>query len=258
MVTEKEKLILVTNDDGYQAKGFNSLIESVRHLGRIIAIAPLEPQSGMSHAITVKHPLRVKKIKDEPGLEMYNVNGTPVDCVKLAINQILKEKPDMLVSGINHGSNSSSSILYSGTMGAALEGCLNHIPSVGFSHTSYDQDSDFTGSIHYASLIAQKVLEEGLPDNVCLNVNFPADNQKSIKGVKVCRQTLGFWREEFDRRLDPIGKEYFWLTGHYHNSEPDAVDTDEWALNNNYVAVVPVKTDLTSYESINLINKWHL
>ncbi len=254
---EKEKLILVTNDDGYQAKGFKSLIEAVRPLGKIIAIAPLEPQSGMSHAITVKHPLRIKTLNKEPGLTIYGVNGTPVDCVKLAINQILDIKPDMLVSGINHGSNSSTSILYSGTMGAALEGSIHHIPSIGFSLLSYDHDADFSASIQYARQITKMVLKDSLPTNICLNVNFPNASKDEIKGIKSCRQTMGFWREEFDQRKDPVGNEYFWLTGSYHNIEPEAEDTDEWALKNNFISIVPVQTDLTRYESLNQISKWN-
>ncbi len=255
---KNEKLILVTNDDGYDARGFNALIEAVRPLGKVIAVAPLEPQSGMSHAITVKHPLRIRKVEDNNGLEIYGINGTPADCVKLSINQILPKKPDLLVSGINHGSNSSTSILYSGTMGAALEGSINHIDSVGFSHISYGNDTDFSASIHFSRIISQKVLENGLPTNTCLNVNFPYGGKDSIKGIKTCRQTMGQWREEFDKRTDPVGKEYFWLTGQYHNFEPEAEDTDEWALKNGYVSIVPVQTDLTSYKSINIIKKWEL
>ena len=253
---ENKKLILVTNDDGYQAGGFKSLIEAVRHLGEVVAVAPWEAQSGMSHAITVKQPLRVHKIREENGLTVYAVNGTPVDCVKLAINQLMPRRPDLLVSGINHGSNSSTSILYSGTMGAALEGSINMIPSIGFSHICYSPDIDFGTSIKYSNLISQKVLENGLPKNICLNVNFPDAEIDNVAGIKVCRQTMGYWREEFDKRIDPIGKEYFWLTGFYHNEEPEAQDTDEWALKNNYVSIVPVQTDLTSYETIKLINKW--
>ena len=254
----KEKLILVTNDDGYDSKGFKSLIESVKPLGKVFAVAPTEAQSGMSHAITVKHPLRVKKHESLPNFEMYSVNGTPVDCVKIALNQLLPRKPDLLVSGINHGSNSSTSILYSGTMGAALEGSINHVPSVGFSHISFDHKADFDASIIYAKLISEKVLQNGLPRNICLNVNFPDSKPEDIKGIKICRQTLGYWREEFDKRLDPVGKEYYWLTGYFYNSEPEAQDTDEWALKNNYVSLVPVHTDFTSYETIKMINKWDL
>ena len=253
---EKRKLILVTNDDGIEAKGIQALTEAVKPLGDVIVVAPEDPQSGMSHAITVKHPLRIRKIQEEEHLRIYAVNGTPVDCVKLAINQILKAKPDILVSGINHGSNSSTSILYSGTMGAALEGGINHIPSIGFSHTKYDHNSDLKASIKYATQITARVLENGLPKSICLNVNIPEGNYDEILGTKVCRQTMGHWQEEFDKRLDPIGREYFWLTGAYYNHEPEAKDTDEWALKNKYVSIVPVHTDLTSYETIRLINKW--
>ncbi len=253
---KSNKLILVTNDDGYQAKGFKSLIEAVKPLGKIIAVAPLEAQSGMSHAITVKHPLRVNKIKEEENLSLYAVNGTPVDCVKIAINQLIQGKPDLLVSGINHGSNSSTSILYSGTMGAAIEGSINQIPSIGFSHISYSPDIDMGAAITFAGKISEKVLANGLPKNICLNVNFPDRLPHDIHGIKICRQTMGYWREEFDKRVDPIGKEYFWLTGYYHNDEPEAEDTDEWALKNNYISIVPVQTDLTSYETIKIISKW--
>lgn len=253
---ESKKLILVTNDDGYQAEGFKSLIEAIRPLGNVIAVAPREAQSGMSHAITVKQPLRFHKIKDEEGLQIYIVNGTPVDCVKLAINQILPRRPDLLVSGINHGSNSSTSILYSGTMGAALEGSINMIPSIGFSHIKYSNDIDFNASVKFSRIISEKVLSNGLPKNICLNVNFPDVDIDDVSGVKICRQTVGYWREEFDKRVDPIGKEYFWLTGFYHNEEPDAQDTDEWALKHNFVSIVPVHSDLTSYETIKLISKW--
>ena len=252
-----KKLILVTNDDGYEAKGIAALIEAMKSLGDIIVVAPDEAQSGMSHAITVKHPLRIKKIKEEEGLRIYAVNGTPVDCVKLAINQILDSKPDIIVSGINHGSNSSTSILYSGTMGAALEGSVNLIPSIGFSHTVYDHECDMDASKQYAQQITAKVLENGLPRNICLNVNIPEGGYNDINGIKVCRQTMGQWKEEFDRRIDPIGKEYFWLTGKYINHEPEAIDTDEWALKNKYISIVPVHTDLTSYDTISLINKWN-
>ncbi|MBN1117351.1 MAG: 5'/3'-nucleotidase SurE [Bacteroidales bacterium] len=253
---EKERLILITNDDGYQAKGIKALVESMQPLGKIVVVAPTEPQSGMSHAITVKHPLRISKIKNEEDLKIFAVNGTPVDCVKLAINQLLPRKPDLLVSGINHGSNSSTSILYSGTMGAALEGSINLIPSIGFSHISYDHEADFSAAVILSRSIVEKALKNGIPKNICLNVNFPNANHSEIKGIKICRQTMGYWREEFDKRTDPIGKEYFWLTGYYHNDEPEAQDTDEWALKNNFVSIVPVQSDLTSYKTIKLLNKW--
>ncbi len=253
---EEQKLILVTNDDGYQAKGFNSLIEAVRPLGKVFAVAPFDAQSGMSHAITVKHPLRTIKIKEEENLSIFAVHGTPVDCVKLAINVLLPRRPDIIVSGINHGSYSSTSILYSGTMGAALEGSVNMIPSIGFSHLNFDHEANFEVPIKYSHLITEKVIQNGLPKNICLNVNFPDVTLDKISGIRVCRQTMGYWREEFDKRMDPVGKEYYWLTGFYYNHEPDAQDTDEWALKNNYISIVPVHTDFTSYETIKIINKW--
>lgn len=251
-------LILVTNDDGLEAKGLKELVEVVRPLGRVIVVAPSEAQSGMSHAITVKSPLRVKKMHEEPDLLMYKCNGTPVDCVKMACNQLLKEKPFLLVSGINHGSNSSTSVFYSGTLGATLEGCINEIPSIGFSLLSLDSDADFTASKSIAGRIVRKVMENGLPLSVCLNVNIPNGSMEEIKGIKVCRQNRGFWREEFDRRTDPAGRHYFWLTGYYHNSEPEAGDTDEWALRNNFVSVVPLQTDLTAHTMMDKIRKWDL
>jgi 5'-nucleotidase len=251
-------LILVTNDDGLEAKGLKELIEVVKPLGRVMVVAPSEAQSGMSHAITVKNPLRVKKMREEPDLLMYKCNGTPVDCVKLACNQLLKEKPFLLVAGINHGSNSSTSVFYSGTLGATLEGCINEIPSIGFSLLSIDSDADFTASKTIAARILHKVFDYGLPLSVCLNVNIPKGSMEEIKGIKVCRQNRGFWREEFDKRTDPAGRHYFWLTGFYHNSEPEAGDTDEWALRNQYVSVVPLQTDLTAYAMMDNIRKWDL
>lgn len=253
---EEKKLILVTNDDGYQAKGFKSLIEAVRPLGNVIAVAPVEAQSGMSHAITVKNPLHVLKIREEENLIIYAVYGTPVDCVKLAINELLPKRPDLIVSGINHGSNSSTSILYSGTMGAALEGSVNMIPSIGFSHINFDHDANFDVPIKYSRIIAEKAMQNGLPKNICLNVNFPDVTLDQIAGIKVCRQTMGYWREEFDKKPDIEGKDFYWLKGFYFNHEPDAEDTDEWALKNNYISIVPVHTDFTSYETIKIINKW--
>lgn len=254
----KKPLILVTNDDGLEAKGLRELVEVVRPLGRVVVVAPADAQSGMSHAITVKNPLRMKKMYEEPDLLMYKCNGTPVDCVKLACNQLLKEKPDLLVSGINHGSNSSTSVFYSGTLGATLEGCINEIPSIGFSLLSLESDADFTAAKSIARKIISKVMENDLPHSVCLNVNIPKGSADEIKGIKICRQNRGFWREEFDKRTDPLGRHYFWLTGYYHNSEPEAGDTDEWALRNNYVSVVPLQTDLTAYTMMDKIRQWDL
>ncbi len=253
----KDKLILVTNDDGLDSLGIASLVESMSSLGEVVVVAPNESQSGMSQAITVKHPLRVKQAQLN-GSKSYAVNGTPTDCVKLAFNRLLPRRPDLLVSGINHGSNSSTSVLYSGTMGAALEGCVNGVPSIGFSLISYDPKADFTTAKKFAAKIAARVLQEGLPLHTCLNINIPDVTEEQIKGILICRQTMGFWQEEFDRRNDPMGHEYYWLTGEYFNREPDAADTDEWALKNNYIAIVPLKIDLTSYSTIDLIKKWDL
>lgn len=254
----KQKTILVTNDDGIEAKGLYALIEGVKDLGEIIVVAPSDPQSGMSHAITVKTPLRIKKHKAYKDIPLYSVNGTPVDCVKIAMNRIINKRPDLIVSGVNHGSNAASSVLYSGTLGAALEGSINKVSAIGFSYDSFDHDADIHLYKDYIHRITEKVLNHGLPDNICLNVNFPSIEPKDIKGVKICRQNIGYWVEEYDERVDPTGKEYYWLTGKYENTEPDATDTDEWAIRNNFVAVVPLRTDLTCYKTLDSIKKWNI
>lgn len=256
MEEEKERVILVTNDDGIEAKGLKALINVVRPFGKILVVAPAEPQSGMSHAITVKYPLRIKKLKDEEGLTLYSCFGTPVDCIKLALDQLTDRKPDLVVSGINHGANSSTSVIYSGTMAAALEGCINQIPSVGFSLLSLDQDADFRTAEIYATKIIKKIFENGLPKNTCLNVNIPYVMDERIAGIKLCRQNKGYWQEEFDKRTDPSGRNYYWLTGEFYNTEPEAKDTDEWALENNYVSVVPTHIDLTCYKTLEEMKGW--
>jgi 5'-nucleotidase len=253
---EKRPLFLVTNDDGVEAKGIKSLIEVVRPMGRVLVVAPADPHSGMSHAITVKVPLRIEKVLEEKDLLIYKCYGTPVDCVKMAFNHLLTDKPDLLVSGINHGSNASSSVFYSGTMGAVLEGCINEVPSVGFSLLNLDYDADFTAAKHFAGLIIKKVLQNGLPVSVCLNVNIPDGLQENIEGIRMCRQNRGYWKEEFDKRIDPMGRNYFWLTGNFHNSEPEATDTDEWALEHQYVSIVPQKIDLTCYDTLKSLDEW--
>ncbi|MDY0197442.1 MAG: 5'/3'-nucleotidase SurE [Tenuifilaceae bacterium] len=243
--SSRKPVILVTNDDGINAKGIKALAEMAKQFGRVVVVAPDEGNSGMSHAITIKHPLRLKKHNWGDDIEAYSVNGTPVDCVKLAINQVFKHKPDMLLSGINHGSNSSVSVFYSGTMAAAIEGCLYDIPSIGFSLLDYMSDADFSGAIKFGKQIIQNVLDNGIRNGVCLNVNVPAIPKDEIKGIKICRQNMGTWREEFDKRTDPRGTDYFWLTGYFQNDEPQAIDTDEYALSNGYVSIVPVSIDLT-------------
>jgi len=257
-MSEKTKpLFLVTNDDGVDAKGLMALIDVVKPLGKVLVVAPAEPQSGMSHAITVKIPLRLAKVEDSENLTIYKCYGTPVDCVKMAFNHLLEDRPDLLVSGINHGSNASTSVFYSGTMGAALEGCINEVNSIGFSLLNLEHDADFAAAKHYADLVIRKVLQNGLPPAVCLNVNIPDGKAESISGIKYCRQNRGYWREEFDKRTDPLGKHYFWLTGYFHNCEPEATDTDEWALENHYVSIVPLHTDLTSYDTLKTLHSWN-
>ncbi len=252
---KKKPLILVSNDDGVYAKGLRSLIEIVKPLGEVVVVAPEKGESGMSHAISISVPLRVKKLEEEKDYTVYSTTGTPVDCVKLAINQLLDRLPDLIVSGINHGSNASISIIYSGTMGAAVEGCLNGIPSVGFSLLSHSPDADFEMSKIYTRKIINMIMKNGLPADTCLNVNFPNISRDKVKGIRVCRMTRGVWKEEYDKRIDPHKRDYYWLTGSFKNFEPDKEDTDEWALANNYVAIVPIHIDFTNYDALNELKR---
>ena len=245
---KNERLILVTNDDGYSAKGFRAAIEVARTFGRVVAVAPERTQSGMSQAITMYNPLFLKKQHEEEGVVIYSFSGTPVDCVKMAFDYLLEERRvDLVISGLNHGSNAAVNVLYSGTMGAAIEGSFYGGPSIGLSLTDHDLDADFEAAVHFGREIVGKVLEAGMADSLCLNVNFPVAKIADIKGIRVCRQTNGYWKEEFYHHEDPRGREYFWLTGEFINREPEAEDTDEWALAHNYVAIVPVQVDLTDY-----------
>ncbi|MCF8338997.1 MAG: 5'/3'-nucleotidase SurE [Bacteroidales bacterium] len=241
--------ILVTNDDGIYAPGLRALIDMMREFGRVIVVAPNKPHSGKSHAITIDSPLRLFKQREEEDYVEYATNGTPVDCVKLGEKVALDEKPDLLVSGINHGSNATVNVVYSGTMAAVIEGCMSRISSIGFSLDDYSQDADFESSRKYIRDIVRNTLENPLPEGNCLNVNIPAVPFNQIKGVRVCRQGLGYWDERFDHRVDPRKREYFWLTGEYVSID-GFEDTDEWALKNNYVAVVPMQFDWTSHEMI--------
>jgi 5'-nucleotidase len=254
---EKNKpLILVTNDDGVHAKGIHALIEMVKPYGEVVVVAPLHGNSGMAHAITVKVPIRYKKLKEEDNVTIYGCNGTPVDSVKLAMSEIVHRRPDLIVSGINHGSNASVSIVYSGTMGAVIEGCIYGIPSIGFSHLDYSSNADFTAAIQYGKKIVENTLINGLPESTCLNVNFPPVTLEEIKGVRICRQAKGVWKEEFEKRIDPRNSEYFWLTGYFENAENGSTDTDEWALGNNYISIVPIKIDFTAYDKMDFFNQW--
>jgi 5'-nucleotidase len=251
-------LILVTNDDGVTAPGIQALIAAMKELGDVVVIAPDKPQSGMGHAITINSTLRINKISVYGVLEEYSCTGTPVDCVKLAVNKILKRKPDLCVSGINHGSNMSINVIYSGTMSAAVEGAIEGIPSIGFSLCDFDINADFTASAEYAKRIARQVLEHGIPEGVCLNVNIPTLSLNELKGIMVCRQAKANWIEELDERFDPSGKPYYWLTGTFKNFEDNAEDTDVWALENGYVSVVPVHFDMTAYHTISYLKKWKM
>lgn len=254
--SNKRPLILITNDDGINAKGLQELINVAQEYGDVVVVTSFESHSGMSHAISIKTPLRPKIVHEQPGLIKYLINGTPVDAIKLALNALLERKPDLILSGINHGANSSISVIYSGTMGGAMEGSFYNIPAIGFSVIDYSPNADFKGAVKFSRPIIENVLKNGLPDGVCLNVNFPKVNPEEVRGVKICRQAKGVWREEFDRRRDPHGGEYFWLTGYFENFEPDAQDTDEWALKNNYVSIVPVQVDLTAYSVITELKEW--
>jgi 5'-nucleotidase len=248
-------LIFVTNDDGITSGGIRSLIEIMRQIGNVVVVAPDKPQSGTAHAITINVPLRLKTIAKEPGYEEYSCNGTPADCVKLGFKVVLKGRPDLLVSGINHGSNASINVIYSGTMAAVFEGAMSGIPSIGFSLLNYSADADFTHCGEYVKMIAEKVLSQSLPAGVCLNVNIPDASFDEIRGIRICRQAAGTWEEEFDERIDPVGTNYYWLKGIFvriGNGE----DTDEWALENNWVSIVPVQFDFTAHNVIPTFKSW--
>ena len=247
---KEDKLILVTNDDGIHSPGLKMLFEIMKEFGKVVMISSKEVMSGKSMAITVVDPLRAHIVEETDDYKIYLTNGTPTDCVKLSINSLLDRKPDMIVSGINQGANSSVSVLYSGTMGAVIEGCLYGIDSIGFSLDSYSSKADYSVCIEPIRSVVKHVLDNPLPKNVCLNVNIPALKVGELKGMKICRQSVGNWKEEFVKRTDPIGKDYYWLTGKYNNHEPDAEDTDEWALEHGYVSVVPQTVDMTAFNHL--------
>lgn len=243
------KLILVTNDDSIHAKGIKELVAVAKLFGKVVVVAPDKPQSGMGHAITISNPLRIHKYDRFDEIEAYECSGTPVDCVKIAIFEILKRKPDLLLSGINHGENSSTNVLYSGTMSAAIEGAMESIPSIGFSLADFDADADFSAAKEIVSQLIEQVLENGLPKNTCLNVNVPKLPIGEIKGIKVCAQAHAYWDDKFDSRLDQFGRPYYWLTGDFSDMD-QRKDTDLFALKNNFASVVPTHFDLTNYEFI--------
>ncbi|HJS01418.1 MAG TPA: 5'/3'-nucleotidase SurE [Flavobacterium sp.] len=257
-MTKTKPLILITNDDGVTAPGINALIAVMAEIGEIVVVAPDKPQSGMGHAITTNETLYLNKIStDKDPFPIYSCSGTPVDCVKIAVNEVLKKKPDLCVSGVNHGSNSSVNIIYSGTMSAAIEAGIEGIPAIGFSLLDFDWNANFEEIKPFIRKIALETLKNKLPQDVILNVNFPKLKQKEIKGIKICRQAKAFWQEKFHKRKTPQGRDYYWLSGEFVNQD-QGEDTDEWALNNGYISIVPVQFDLTAYHATKQLNTWNL
>ena len=252
----KRPLILVTNDDGISAPGIRTLISAMNELGDVIVVAPDSPQSAMGHAITINSTLQCNQVKIDDGPQIeYSCSGTPADCVKLGINEILDRKPDICVSGVNHGSNSSINVIYSGTMSAAVEASIEGIPAIGFSLLDYSWNANFNEIKKYLINITKQALLNGIPKGNALNVNFPKLKEKDIKGIKICRQANAYWVEKFDKRVNPQGKEYYWLTGEFINKD-NGNDSDEWALANGFISIVPVKFDMTDHENISYIKKW--
>lgn len=249
-------LILISNDDGYEAKGINELVRMVRDMGDVLVCAPQGPRSGMSCAFSATVPLTLTPRRKEAGVEVWSCNGTPTDCVKMALAELCERKPDLVIGGINHGDNASVNAHYSGTMGVTLEGCMKYIPSIAFSLCDHDEDADFRPLEPYVRSITQRVLAEGLPQGVCLNVNFPLT--EAYKGVRICRMGHGTWYNETTKCHHPRGYDYWWMVGHYTNDEPEAEDTDRWALSNGYVAVTPTTIDVTAYAAMEQLKGWQL
>ncbi|MBN2819084.1 MAG: 5'/3'-nucleotidase SurE [Bacteroidales bacterium] len=246
--------ILVTNDDGIHATGLRELVEVMQFFGDIVVISSEVSMSGKACGITVDEPLRATPVEKIHGVPTFKCNGTPVDSVKLSFNGLHDRTPDYVVSGINHGANTSISVIYSGTMGAAIEGGLHGVPSIGFSLDDYSRDADFSKAKLIVAKVFQSVMENGLPPFTCLNVNIPKGKPK---GVKICRQANGKWVEEFEKRVDPHGREYHWLSGYFRNFEEDAEDTDLFALKNNFASVVPVSVDMTCYKTVEELKTWN-
>ena len=250
-------LILVTNDDGVSAKGIQSLAKAMVPHGDIVIIGPDSPQSGTGHAITINHPLRLHESGLFDGQQAYACTGTPVDCVKLGIYEVLHRKPDLLVSGINHGANTSTNVLYSGTMSAAVEGAMEGIPSIGFSLDCFDHDADFSIAMEVVSNVVEGVLKNGMPKDICLNVNIPYVDKVDFKGIRVCRQAHAFWADRFDKRHDQFNRPYYWLTGEFSDQDKSK-DTDLFYIAQGYATIVPTQFDMTSHKHVESIEKWDL
>lgn len=256
-MSSQRPLILVTNDDGISARGIRSLAEEMKAIGDIVVIAPDSAQSGMGHAITINHPLRLYSSDVFGEISAYACSGTPVDCVKLGIYEVLHRKPDLIVSGINHGANTSTNVLYSGTMSAAVEGAMEEIPSIGFSLCSFDSDADFSIARKVAKQVVNAVLEQGIPKGICLNVNIPYIPEAEFKGLKICRQAHAFWEDRFDKRYDQFGKPYYWLTGDFYDQDKSE-NTDLYWIEKGYASIVPTQFDMTAYGAMKELENWSL
>lgn len=253
---DHKPLILITNDDGITAPGIRALATAVQHLGHVVVVAPDSPQSGMGHAITIGKPLRLNKVDAIEGIECWQTSGTPVDCVKLATDVVLHRKPDVCLSGINHGANHAINILYSGTMSAAMEAAIEGIPSAGFSLLDYSYEADFSVAQEVVVAITQKLLKNALPEHALLNVNIPKVSKADLKGLKLCRQAYAKWEEEFDQRIDPRGEPYYWMVGKFVNLDQHT-ETDVEALKDGFASIVPIQFDLTDYKlKTKLANDW--
>lgn len=250
-------LIFVTNDDGITSKGIRSLIEVAKSFGKVVVIAPDKPQSGMGHAITISQPLRLTPVDLFEDVEAYSCSGTPVDCVKLGVYEVMHRKPDLLLSGINHGENTSTNVLYSGTMSAAVEGAMENIPSFGFSLKDFHADADFSGTQKVAKKLIEKALKLRMPKHTCMNVNVPKLPAEEIKGIRLCKQAHAFWEDRFDKRQDQFGRPYYWLTGNFECQSTEE-DTDLWAMEHGYASVVPTQFDLTNYKAFEPLKEWQL
>lgn len=252
---QRRPLILISNDDGVAAKGINELIRFLRPAADLIVMAPDSPRSGMAAAITSQNPISFLPVSKEEGLSIYQCTGTPVDCIKLALETVTPRCPDLVIGGINHGDNSAVNVHYSGTMGVVLEGCMKGIPSIGFSVCDHDPDLDFEPTMEPIRKIVHKVLHHGLPQGTCLNVNFP--QYPPYKGIKICRQTIGCWEREWCSCPHPRGgADLYWITGHFSNHEPESTDTDKWALDNGYIAITPIQIDMTAYPLLQDMQEW--
>jgi 5'-nucleotidase len=253
----QQKLILITNDDSINSGGIKVLVQIAKQFGEVVVVAPDKAQSGMGHAITINHPLRLSPSNVFHDIKAFSCSGTPVDCVKLAIYEVLHRKPDLLLSGINHGENTSTNVLYSGTMSAAIEGAMEGIPSIGFSLADYAQDADFTQGKNWISKIISNVLESNLPHNTCLNVNIPKLKEQEIKGTRICKQAHAFWSDRFDKRLDQFGNPYYWLTGDFTEIDKRE-DTDLAVLKDGFISIVPTHFDLTNHAVIENLKSFNL